>query len=551
MNIRNLGILAVTACQLFVGRAQAQNYQLVWSDEFNGSIGPDWVFETGTGNGGWGNNELQYYRRENATIENNALCITARREAFAGSNYTSARMKTQGKRSWRYGKIEARIAMPATQGIWPAFWMLGDKITQTGWPACGEIDIMEHINTGGQVFGTIHWSDQNNIYAQFPGYSNTDVVNYQNYTVEWDANAIRWYINGNKYHEANIAGGVNGTSEFSENFFMLFNMAVGGNFPGNNIDNNAFPLKMRVDWVRVYQLGNNPPPPPPPAAGNSQFLIVNENSGKSIDLIGGNTANGALINQYAYDYNGPNQRWSLQPTEGGNHFKIISAVSGKSACPVADSLADGVQIHAYDYTGNNPSQQWDLLDRGNGYFSIRNVRSGKFLDIANSSTADNAKLQQVTDYNTSAQHFRLQPWGNYSIKTSANRYLAVANSGSANGSQVIQYDYQNNPWFKWNFSGVGGGYLRASSLNALGRVICPIGGSTALGQGTHIYDYNGANVGDQKLRILPKTNGKFKFYFVNTNYSWDIPGGQTGNNVPLQQYSDNGNAQQEFSLERQ
>src|SRR5688572_8950844 len=115
---------------LFAGGAWAQNWQLVWSDEFNGAIGPDWVFETGNGSSGWGNNELEYYRRENAGIENNALVINARREDFGGFRYTSARMKTQGIRNFKYGKIEARMKLPSFMGAWPAFWALGANLPQ-------------------------------------------------------------------------------------------------------------------------------------------------------------------------------------------------------------------------------------------------------------------------------------------------------------------------------------------------------------------------------------------------------------------------------------
>ena len=114
--------------------APAQGWQLIWSDEFNGSIGPNWVFETGAG--GWGNNELQYYRRENATIENNALVITAKREDFGGAAYTSARMKTQGLKTFKYGRMEARIRTSMLAGYWPAFWMLGTDQATMGWPGC-------------------------------------------------------------------------------------------------------------------------------------------------------------------------------------------------------------------------------------------------------------------------------------------------------------------------------------------------------------------------------------------------------------------------------
>ncbi|HEY8934479.1 MAG TPA: carbohydrate-binding protein [Cyclobacteriaceae bacterium] len=232
---------------------QAQNWQLVWSDEFTSGISSDWVFETGTGSGGWGNNELEYYRQQNATVSNGQLVITAKHESYGGMNYTSARMKTQGKKSWKFGKIEARIAMPSFQGIWPAFWMLGDNIGSVGWPACGELDIMEHINTGGTVYGTAHWSDNNNAYASYGGNTTTTVTAFHNYSIEWNTSYVRWFVDGVKYHEINIAGGVNGTSEFQNNFFILLNLAVGGNWPGFTIDNNGFPASMYVDYVRVYQ----------------------------------------------------------------------------------------------------------------------------------------------------------------------------------------------------------------------------------------------------------------------------------------------------------
>jgi beta-glucanase (GH16 family) len=235
-----------------------QSWQLVWQDEFTNAIGPDWVFETGTGSGGWGNNELQYYRQQNASVSNGQLVITARRESFGGMQYTSARMKTQGRKSWRYGRIEARIAIPAFQGVWPAFWMLGDNITSVGWPACGEIDVMEHINTGGNVHGTMHWQDHNNNYANYGGSTSTTVTNFHVYSIEWTPSYIRWFVDGVQYHEADITNGVNGTHEFHNNHFIILNMAIGGNWPGFTVDNNAFPANMYVDYVRVYQQTSQP-----------------------------------------------------------------------------------------------------------------------------------------------------------------------------------------------------------------------------------------------------------------------------------------------------
>jgi beta-glucanase (GH16 family) len=258
MKTNKLLFLVVTLL-LAAGNLFAQNWQLVWSDEFTNGISGDWVFETGAG--GWGNNELQYYRRENASVQNGQLVISAKRESFGGANYTSVRMKTQGKKSWKFGKIEARIATPSFQGVWPAFWMLGDNISSVGWPSCGEIDIMEHVNTGGEVRGTIHWANANGSHAEYGGGTSTNITTFHNYSVEWDASSIKWLVDGVKYHEANIAGNINSTDELHNNFFILLNLAIGGNWPGFSIDNGAFPANMYVDYVRVYQDNGIPPPP--------------------------------------------------------------------------------------------------------------------------------------------------------------------------------------------------------------------------------------------------------------------------------------------------
>jgi beta-glucanase (GH16 family) len=231
----------------------AQNWGLVWSDEFNGNTinANNWKFETGAG--GWGNNELEYYtsRPENAKVENGNLMIIARKESYSGSNYTSARMKTQGLQKWTYGKIEARIKLPATKGVWPAFWTLGENITQVSWPKCGEIDILEHVNTEPKVNGTIHWD--NSGHAQYGGDTACNVKQYHLYAIEWDNQTIKWTLDGKKYKDANIKNNINGTDEFHKPFFILLNMAVGGNWPGSPDGTSVFPDTMLVDYVRVYQ----------------------------------------------------------------------------------------------------------------------------------------------------------------------------------------------------------------------------------------------------------------------------------------------------------
>ncbi|BDI28856.1 hypothetical protein CCAX7_009070 [Capsulimonas corticalis] len=280
------------------------------------------------------------------------------------------------------------------------------------------------------------------------------------------------------------------------------------------------------------------------------FMLINQNSGKALDLIGGSTANGAVTNQWTTDFNSINQRWALLPTEGANHFKLISWVDGKAVSVSNNSTSAGAQIWAWDYTGNEPSQQWDLVDAGNGWYYVKNVRSGLVLDVSGGSTADNAMVQQWTSNQSAAQKWRLQPWGNFYIRAASGKYVCIQNQGSANGSPIIQYQQENNPWFKWQFTSEGDGYYGLFSLNAPSRVLCVQNASTAAAANTHLWDYNPSNIGDQKIRIVPKTDGKFKFYFGHDGMSWDIPGGATANNTPLQQYPDNGNAWQEFSLER-
>jgi beta-glucanase (GH16 family) len=245
---------AASGWETFTWAAVNAPWRLVWSDEFNGtSIDTSkWLFETG--GGGWGNNELQNYtaRSQNARVESGHLVIEARRESFGGNAYTSARMHTSA--SWLYGRMEARIRLPFGQGLWPAFWMLGADIGSVGWPACGETDIMEMIGGGGRentVFGTIHWDNGGHVSfgrsVTGPDFSK----DYHVFGVEWDTQQIRWYVDSVLYNTADIT--INSTEEFHAPFFVLLNVAVGGNFPGSPDATTTFPQQMLVDWVRVYQ----------------------------------------------------------------------------------------------------------------------------------------------------------------------------------------------------------------------------------------------------------------------------------------------------------
>jgi beta-glucanase (GH16 family) len=224
-------------------------YQLAWSDEFDGSTINTawWNFETG--GSGWGNHEQEYYQASNASIEDGNLVITAKKETVGSNPYTSARMTTQGKKEFFYGKIEARIKIPVGQGFWPAFWMLGSDINTVPWPACGETDIMEHINTDSVIYGTAHWD--NNGHVQDGGNTISSPAQYHVYAVEWDNTQIKWSIDSVEYHSTSISSTT--TDEFHQPFFILLNFAIGGDWPGQTIDNSLLPAKMYVDWVRVYQ----------------------------------------------------------------------------------------------------------------------------------------------------------------------------------------------------------------------------------------------------------------------------------------------------------
>jgi Glycosyl hydrolases family 16 len=241
-----------------VGGAPPGFPTLLWSDEFNGSAinTANWTYDLG--NSGWGNNELQNYtnRPVNARLENGMLVIEARRENLGGSAYTSARLKTQDRQAFGINTwVEARIQIPQGQGIWPAFWMLGTSISTIGWPFCGEIDIMEIRGQNPfENIGTMHW-EANGSHASYGGSISSPVslaAGFHTFAISRTTTAIKWYLDGTQYHEANIEGGINSTSEFQDQFFIILNIAVGGNFVGSPNSSTPFPQQMRVDYVRVW-----------------------------------------------------------------------------------------------------------------------------------------------------------------------------------------------------------------------------------------------------------------------------------------------------------
>lgn len=243
-------------------------YQLVWSDEFEGTTLDltKWSYETG-GNG-FGNQEKQYYtnRPDNIRFENGSLVIEAKKEVYGTNNYTSARINTRDKVSFTYGKIEARISLPVGKGTWPAYWMMGSNITSARWPLCGEIDIMEHVGSKPTMIShAVHTSEKNG--SKGNNWYNQKTVadvesNYHTYAIEWEEKAnegddnMSFLIDGVK--SATIwEPHVNATVQqwpFKKDFFIILNLAIGGTM-GGTIDDAIFnnPVIMKVDYVRVYQ----------------------------------------------------------------------------------------------------------------------------------------------------------------------------------------------------------------------------------------------------------------------------------------------------------
>jgi len=245
------------------------HWKLVWSDEFNGNSLDTSKWNFNVGGDGWGNNELQYYTDgENIKVLNGKLILEARNMTFGGNEYTSARITTQGKASWTYGKIEARIKLPYGRGIWPAFWMLGENIDSAGYPNCGEIDIMEMVGSAdgpenATIWGSLHRprpdaTESNEIKSETVSYKNAHGKwfnnNYHIFGIVWSSRQIQYYVDKHIFMKVSIPlSGRDGYAVFRKPFFVVLNLAVGGDWPGSPDDTTNWPKQMEVDWVRVYQ----------------------------------------------------------------------------------------------------------------------------------------------------------------------------------------------------------------------------------------------------------------------------------------------------------
>ena len=353
-----------------------------WSDEFNGPAGSSvngayWNFNTGAG--GWGNAELQNYTSstQNVSMDGQGnLVINARKN---GNSWTSGRILTSGKITVRYGHVEARIQVPKGSGLWPAFWMLGGG----NWPNDGEIDIMENVGRDPNVvFGTLHG----------PGYSGGNAVGgtrnigqpvgnaFHVFSIDWSPNLIIWKIDGSEYFRATPASLRGNRWVFDHEFFLILNVAVGGNFGQGNPASLPAENKMLVDYVRVSGSNTGPVTPPPPSGGNG---IRGVGSGRCIDIPGANPADGARLQVYDCN-NSAAQRWST------NANGTVTAL-GKCIDAAGAGTADGTAIQLYTCNGSN-AQRFTLNASGD----LVNTVSGKCVDVVGAGTGNGSALQLWT-----------------------------------------------------------------------------------------------------------------------------------------------------------
>ncbi len=234
-----------------------QERQLVWEENFDGSQLEQESWNSITGNGcpelcGWGNNELQFYSIENTKVANGFLNISAKKE---GDTYTSGRINTKGKKEFQYGKIEVRAKLATGKGLWPAFWMLGSNRNEVGWPLCGEIDIVEYVGKEPEtIFTTLHTADSHGVSKN----TRKDVVEgieegFHIYSIDWTKEKIDFYIDNTLFYSFQPKNKNVEVWPFDQPFYIIINLAIGGNFGGMDVDENVFPQEFVLDYVRVYQ----------------------------------------------------------------------------------------------------------------------------------------------------------------------------------------------------------------------------------------------------------------------------------------------------------
>ncbi|MEW1911342.1 family 16 glycosylhydrolase [Kitasatospora sp. NPDC085895] len=393
-----VGAALVSANDAVAPRAGAATAAQTWSDEFDGPAGrgPDaakWTLETG--GGGFGNHELEYYTNStsNASLDGQGhLVITAKKDTDPGlgcwygqCQYTSARLNTARTFTQAYGRFEARIKIPRGQGVWPAFWMLGNDLGSAGWPNSGEIDVMENIGREpNSVHGTIHgpgYSGAGGLGAAYslPG-GKAFADDFHVFSVDWSPNSIVWSVDGTPYETRTPADTHGNKWVFDHPFFVILNLAVGGDWPGSPDGSTAFPQTMVVDYVRASTSGSGPA-----ASGPIRGI-----GGMCADVAGGSSADRTPI-QLHNCTGGAAQQWTV-----GNDGTVRAL--GKCLDVAGGSTAAGAVVQLYTCNGTN-AQKWTYT----AAHDLTNVGADKCLDAKDGSSADGTRLQTWTCNGTAAQ----------------------------------------------------------------------------------------------------------------------------------------------------
>lgn len=379
--ISSILLILMTGVEVVVS---AQDWVLVWSDEFNIPGLPDenkWSYDVG--GGGWGNNELQYYtqkREENARIEDSTLIIEMRKVAFQENDYTSARLVSKNKGDWLYGRLEVCAKLPSGKGTWPAIWMLPTDWEYGQWPASGEIDIMEHVGYDqGVIHATVHTADLNHTKGTQVGKSITvdDCSDqFHVYSIEWSAGKIDAFVDGNKYFTFENSGEGYETWPFNKRFHLLLNIAFGGDWGGaQGIDNSIVSARFYIDYVRVYQKAEN---------GPVSLTVSSTPGGKVIidplktDYLSGDKVVALADPDSGYEF----QSWAgdYHSTSNPLSFVIIGNTSLKANfCPKGEMVING----GFD-NGLNSWTQWS----NTGTSAVTEVKDGSF-KISISSAGEN------------------------------------------------------------------------------------------------------------------------------------------------------------------
>ncbi|MDF2261052.1 family 16 glycosylhydrolase [Streptantibioticus ferralitis] len=383
--------LLVSTTGPVASRAHAAGGAQTWSDEFDGPAGaaPDptkWTLETG--GSGNGNHELEYYTNStsNASLDGQGhLVITARKNTDPGLNcwygpcqYTSARLNTAKSFTQAYGHFEARIKIPRGQGVWPAFWMLGNDIGSVGWPNNGEIDVMENIGKEpGTVHGTIHgpgYSGSGGLGAPYtlPG-GKAFADDFHVFAVDWSPNSISWSVDGSVYETRTPADAGSNKWVFNHPFFVILNLAIGGDWPGGPDASTSFPQTMTVDYVRATAWNNAP-------SGADKSGAITGTGGMCADVAGGSNTDGTPIQLHNCTGN-PAQHWTI-----GSDGTVRAL--GKCLDVAGGSTADGAPVQLYTCNGTR-AQQWTYTDA----HDLTNTGANKCLDAKGNSSADGTRLQ--------------------------------------------------------------------------------------------------------------------------------------------------------------